>query len=531
MKSKVLVFILFIAAIAVQSQNITHIEYFIDQELITGSGHIELVTPGNDITHTCNINTDTLSPGLHNLYFRVYDETGLASPLYNNAIFVSGTTANINLLEYYLDDEIITGSGHTEPITPGNDITHTFNINNLSPGLHNLYFRVYDETGLACPLYNSAIYSSGTLSNINLLEYYLDDELITGSSHQIPITPAAEITTVLDFNTTDVEYGLHTVYFRVRNDEGLWSQMNLQVFYLQPVVHDIVAMEYFLGEDPGFGNGIQIPITTAKEIMLPFDLTLLPKGKHMLQIRAKDSNGDWSLTYSKRIYLLNLKAILQGPYNTTSNTMLNTLNTSGLIPLDQPFDTNPDAVWYYPGIENVPSIPNNQVIDWVLIQTRDAAAPAQANPSTITETKPAFILSDGTIVDISGSSTLLFEEEIDQNMYIVVYHRNHCGIMTANSMPLSGTGAGVWDFTLGSDKYYGGMPGGIQLASGKWGMITGDGNGDGQVSNNDKNETWLLQNGQPGYKETDFNLNGQVDLSDKTTYWKSNSGKGSQVPE
>ena len=61
-------------------------------------------------------------------------------------------------------------------------------------------------------------------------------------------------------------------------------------------------------------------------------------------------------------------------------------------------------------------------------------------------------------------------------------------------------------------------------------MVAGDGNGNGQVQNDDNESVWKPDNGLSGYKNSDFNLNGQVQNDDNEEHWKPNNGKGTQVP-
>jgi hypothetical protein len=383
---------------------------------------------------------------------------------------------------------------------------------------------------MVSPLNSTVFYKvNGSFADINLLEYFIDNEIISGAGHQVNITPADDVVFLLSLDTLTVAYGLHNIYMRVRNEQGMWSPVYQQIFYFQPVIPDIVAMEYLLDGDPGFGNGNPIPVVQGKDLTIPFDISVIPCGKHDLLLRAKDSHGDWSVTWKERIYLLSLKAMLEGPFNNVAGNMNTTLNNAGQLPLHQPYDSNPAAQWYYTGTDSVLAIPGAQVVDWVLVQIRDAATAAQATPAKIRETKPAFLLSDGSIVDLNGSPKLLFKNEVTQNMFVCVFHRNHAGLMTSAAVPQSGAGAGVWDFTTGPDNVYGGIPGSDQLSPTLWGMITGDGNGDGQTNNKDKNDIITLQLGQTGYKSCDFNLDGQVDVNDKDVYWRSNSGKGTQI--
>jgi len=59
----------------------------------------------------------------------------------------------------------------------------------------------------------------------------------------------------------------------------------------------ISRVEYFFDTDPGFGNGIIIPITSSPNLTQAFTIPLgtISEGFHSLYIRAKDNNGLWSL--------------------------------------------------------------------------------------------------------------------------------------------------------------------------------------------------------------------------------------------
>ena len=100
-----------------------------------------------------------------------------------------------------------------------------------------------------------------------------------------------------------------------------------------------------------------------------------------------------------------------------------------------------------------------------------------------------------------------------------------------SAVPLTESG-GVYsyDFTTGADKAYG-TNAQKEFSTGKWGMISADGNADGMIDNLDKENIWAPQTGENGYKSGDFNLNGEVSNQDKNDKWVPNEGKVSQVPE
>jgi len=219
---------------------------------------------------------------------------------------------------------------------------------------------------------------------------------------------------------------------------------------------------------------------------------------------------------------LDLYANLQGPYS--GGSMLP--NLVGVMPLSQPYHVFP---WLYAGTEAVAAIPNANVVDWVLVELRDAATASAATSATTVARQAGFMLANGKITGLDGISGMAFNVTITQNLFVVIWHRNHLAIMNANTIPLVG-GYYTYNFTTGAAQVYGGANAHKQLAPGVWGMTGGDGDGSKQVNNADKNDVWKPQSGSSGYKAGDFNMNGQVDNVDKIDIWVGNSGSGSGVP-
>lgn len=222
---------------------------------------------------------------------------------------------------------------------------------------------------------------------------------------------------------------------------------------------------------------------------------------------------------------LDLKVCLEGPFNGIDMNTL--LNTEELIPLNQPYDALP---WNYNGLEEVLFIPDPDIVDWILVELRDAPNANSAIPSTVIAKQAAFLKKDGTVVSLDGISKLRFNNSIEQQLFVVLYHRNHLEIMSA--FPMSDiSGVFNYDFTDQEDKAFGGLLAQHEIATGVWGMIAGDGNCDGYVNISDKSVVWETQAGKAEYNNGDFDMNGQVVNPDKNDYWITNSGSDSQVPK
>ncbi|MBC8487382.1 MAG: lamin tail domain-containing protein [Bacteroidetes bacterium] len=234
-------------------------------------------------------------------------------------------------------------------------------------------------------------------------------------------------------------------------------------------------------------------------------------------------------------FKLDLKVFLEGPYNTVNDSMGNDLRSDGLLPFYQPFDPalpyygNNNPVWQYSGIDTITYIPY-YAVDWVLIELRDASSAAGAGSGTMIAQYPAYLMADGKVVSLNGSTPLNVNLTISNNLFIVIWHRNHLGIMNATGLnPVDGT-VETYDFSTGSGQVYGGAAGYIELETNVWGMVAGDVNADGTINADDKGNGWSTDAGASGYLGGDLNLNTQSNNQDKNDLWLPNEGTSSQVP-
>ena len=216
---------------------------------------------------------------------------------------------------------------------------------------------------------------------------------------------------------------------------------------------------------------------------------------------------------------LQLKVYLEGPFN---DSEMNTNNFE--LPSSQPYNISP---WNYNGLENV-SVTPSFVVDWILVEIRDANDAADANTNSVVERQAAYLLNDGSVVGMDGYSNLQFEDiTILESLYVVVYHRNHLAVMSAYPL-INSNGVYQYDFTNGLAKAH--ESGHKELANNMFAMYAADGNNDRLIDSNDK-LLWIDQLGTQGYKSADFDMNGQINNQDKNNIWLPNIGQGSKVPE
>ncbi|MEZ4638362.1 MAG: hypothetical protein R2856_25965 [Caldilineaceae bacterium] len=91
---------------------------------------------------------------------------------------------------------------------------------------------------------------------------------------------------------------------------------------------------------------------------------------------------------------------------------------------------------------------NDSVVDWVVVELRDAAAPA-----TVLATQAALVQRDGDVIGVAGNAVLSFTGVAPGSYYVAVDHRNHLAAMTAAPVELSA--APLVDFTdIAVDFYH-----------------------------------------------------------------------------
>ncbi|MEI7896924.1 MAG: hypothetical protein WCJ26_07795 [bacterium] len=236
-------------------------------------------------------------------------------------------------------------------------------------------------------------------------------------------------------------------------------------------------------------------------------------------LTANNLSSFSTFTGSRPAMDVGLTAFLEGPYS--GSTMTTALRTAGLVPLSQPYNVAP---WNYNGPESVASIPAG-VVDWVLIELRQAATPATATSATILKRRAAFIKSDGTIVEKDGTSPVRFyNAALTSNLYPVVKHRNHLAIMANNAVGMT-SGIYTYNLSSGTGQIYG--TGKVQLGS-LWGMIAANADGSDFI-NNDDLLLWQSNFSQANYNKADFDFTGFVN-NDDLLKWQQNFSKQATVP-
>lgn len=175
------------------------------------------------------IDIQTLKPGLHSFTVRVKDNTGMWSSQVAKYFIVPTAETSVGnksivLHQYWID-------GKLDAIIESPTQLSTIDVSNpkLNPGLHSLTVRVKDNTGL----WSSQVAKYFIVKDDDSVEeatitrymYWFDEE--TDDFKTGPLTSASG---TMDIDISDVEAGIHTLWWRCGDSKGAWSEARSVTF-------------------------------------------------------------------------------------------------------------------------------------------------------------------------------------------------------------------------------------------------------------------------------------------------------------
>lgn len=129
---------------------------------------------------------------------------------------------------------------------------------------------------------------------------------------------------------------------------------------------------------------------------------------------------------------LRIYAFLEGAYQGGTFPMKDQLRAQGLVPLEEPY-----TAMGFPSDPVPPTNPlvlswtlSNAVVDWVLVELRDAT-----DPSVVLARRPGLLKVSGAVTGADGVSASAFALPAGQ-YHVALRHRNHLGVMTATPITL-----------------------------------------------------------------------------------------------
>jgi len=145
-------------------------------------------------------------------------------------------------------------------------------------------------------------HSEGTSTQITEAEYFFDQDPGNGKGFKTGVHPGSSISINTIENLQNVTQGLHRLYFRAKDNLGVWGIPQSQIIIVERSnnlnnVAKIEYAEYFFDTDPGIGLGTSFNIVSDFDLFIIETLPIsnLTKGLHKIIVRVRDEAGQWSI--------------------------------------------------------------------------------------------------------------------------------------------------------------------------------------------------------------------------------------------
>jgi hypothetical protein len=250
------------------------------------------------------------SPGIHKVGCRVLDSQGKWSQT-NSAFFYltpAISLSDVVSLEYFIDSD--PGFGNGIPLNvPSNfvigSLSFNVNLNILTQGIHYMHVRGKNALGIWSQISSTLVYRLDTeaISELKRLEYFFDVDPGFGNGQPLSIPMNVTVSGALSFNVgvSSLSEGIHQMFVRGIDAHGNWSQLSSTLVFKQSALHGaaIDKVEYFFDVDPGFDEGVEIPVSSGDiQVLNPQLSTLtLSDGAHVVGWRVRNNLKHWSMTH------------------------------------------------------------------------------------------------------------------------------------------------------------------------------------------------------------------------------------------
>ena len=304
-------------------------EYFWDNDPGQGSGNT-LVAIDGDFNQAIEqgFESNMVFPSSGNRVFniRFKDENGNWGQVFKQTILVHDgvpqRNPTVQQAEFYWDNDPGVGNATALQSLDGNfnqalEQLIASNIDVPTQGIHVLGLRVKDENGNWSSTFSKAIMVNPALSTrnirIQLGEYFWDNDPGQGSGNTLVAIDGdfnQAIEQGFESNMVFPSSGNRVFNIRFKDENGNWGQ----VFKQTILVHDGVPQrnptvqqaEFYWDNDPGVGNATALQsldgnFNQALEQLIASNIDVPTQGIHVLGLRVKDENGNWSSTFSKAI--------------------------------------------------------------------------------------------------------------------------------------------------------------------------------------------------------------------------------------
>ena len=298
--------------------DIEEIEYYVDIDPGYGNAlKFSTVSSPNDTIILSELVSHSLEPGFHNIFVRPKFVGGVWGISESQLVYVdqSGVSSLIDTAEYFFDVDPGYGNGtlvsEISTALKFHDLLGAVDASGLSLGFHNFYIRPRLEGGVWGIAESNLVYVIQVIDRrIAEVEYFIDTDPGFGNADKFS---QSDSTLVLDIDeiilADHLLVGFHTITARPRYMDGSWGMEETMLFFIDKGGVEflpVTEIEYFIGQDPGYGNANSIAFNPSSDTTMSLELLAqdLDSGNHHFTVRGRDVAGRWGIVDSRSFFNL-----------------------------------------------------------------------------------------------------------------------------------------------------------------------------------------------------------------------------------
>lgn len=233
---------------SLSAQDITEAEYYFDTDPGQGNGtSFSLVQNNGEYSYSGNLNTSSLSRGIHVLYIREKNDEGeWGLPVEQMIVVNTETGGETGSLEYFYAEDPGQGEGNALSVNGDEAIELPAGISTaeISPGVHQLSIRAGNGEGTWGMPVEHLVYVSKTAPDgsafLSMAEYFTESDPGFSEATEINLSwNGDEYTAEFTVAGTDFTIGKQQLFVRTGDENGVWG-LYAPLTFLTSEVPDLV---------------------------------------------------------------------------------------------------------------------------------------------------------------------------------------------------------------------------------------------------------------------------------------------------
>ena len=295
------------ASLTLHAQSVVRYHYWIDSTRINETiTELSAATEPREISWSPDLTG--INEGMHTLHYRLQDSNNEWSVPYAWQFFVIrrivNTTIEMTNIEYWVDTD---SDNRTTAAVTNDSVAFTLDASTLREGMHTLYYRFKDNEGeYSVPhawQFFVVRHVVNTIIKVTDIEYWVDTDYDNRSTMTVTDDSVA-----FTLDASNLREGMHTLYYRFRDNEGEHSYLHAWDFFVARYVNNdsinVTEVEYWVDT---IRSNTQTKSVTDGAVAFTIDASAMRQGLHTLFYRFRDNENGYSYLHTWQFFVVRLR--------------------------------------------------------------------------------------------------------------------------------------------------------------------------------------------------------------------------------